>query len=54
MLGGVHIQTNDIFNLFGKARIIRDLKGADQMRFQPVLAPNAPDGAGAHVHGLGH
>ena len=54
VLGRVELEPDHVFELFRKARIVGDLEGAQQMRFQAMLPPDACDGAGANLHGLGH
>ena len=40
MLGWRQIQSDDVFELLDKLRVARDLEGLDQMRLEPIGAPD--------------
>lgn len=54
MLWCGQVKADDILQLFGKERVIGHLEGAEQMRLEPMLTPDAPHRAGAQVHRFSH
>ena len=50
----VHVEADDIFDLFGEGRIIGPFEGADAMRLEAVHVPNALDSAQRQADRLGH
>lgn len=47
VLWSVEIKADDIFELFGEFRIVRDLESPRQMRLKPVRLPNSPSSSQA-------
>jgi len=54
VLRRVEIQTNDIFELFGETRVLRNFKGARQMWLQAMFPPDAANRARTHTQLFGH
>src|SRR5258705_3052884 len=50
VFGWIEIQPDDVLQLLHESRIARDLKGPDQMRFEPIAMPYAQHRCVAHAH----
>lgn len=53
VLRSVQIESHDVFQLFGKARIVGNFEGAHEVELQFMRLSDAPDRATAQVQGLG-
>ena len=54
MVRCVEVKADNLFQLFGKERIVGHFEGAQQMWLEPMCPPHALDRARAEVHRLGH
>ena len=54
VLGRVHVEADDVFDLLGELGIVRALEGANAARLQPMRLPQALQGAQADADGFGH
>src|SRR5260221_1791047 len=53
MGGRVHVEPDDVFDLFGEGRVVGFLEGADAVGLETVGLPDALHGAQADAHRLG-
>jgi len=53
VMGRAHVEADDILDLGGEGRVLGALEGAQSVRLQTMLIPDALDGAKGDAHSLG-
>src|SRR5882757_7977093 len=54
MFRSMEVKPNDVFEFLRKTRIVGNLEGPDQMRFEPMLLPNATHRAWTDIQSFAH